>query len=459
MRYARELIPVAAALALAGAVGCSDFLNGGELTTDPNRPTEETATARNLFVGVQSNLWAFLASDPVRNTEIWAQHLTGVQGQYLLTQQYSNSENTTNGFNSGLYLGGGLVDLRKAQALVGQAGDTLFLGVLQVQEAILMEIAANNFGDVVYSQAMTGEPNPALDEQMDVYEALLAKLDQAIGYLQHAGDLDIGPGPADLAYGGDPAKWTKLAHTEKARIYMRTAEVNGAAAYASALAEAKLGLTENDDDFVAPFSGASNEQNFNFQFFEVQRAGYIRPNTSFVTRLDSLSDPRKGLYFNASASTLSDELLAPDYVQPLISARENLLIWAEAAYRSGDPGDALAQLNNERALWADFGITLEPKSGAGPALLREILTERYVALFQTYEPWLQYKRTCFPNLAPAVPGGKIPARFYYDTSERQTNTSIPPADQQPVRNDNDPVNGTDPFGAACLAEPPANAAG
>jgi hypothetical protein len=457
VRYARKLIPVAAALALTGAVGCSDFLTGGELTNDPNRPT--TATARQLFVGAQSNLWAFLASDPVRNTEIWAQHLTGVQGQYLLTQQYSNTENTTNGFNSGLYLGGGVVDLRKAQGIVAESGDSVFLGVLQVQEAILMEIAANNFGDVVYSQAMSDEPNPALDEQMDVYDALLLKLDSALVNLAATGPTNVGPGVADLSYGGDTEKWIKLAHTEKARIHMRTAEVRGAAAYAAALAEAEQGLTSNDDDFVAPFSGAANEQNFNYQFFEVQRAGYIRPNTSFVTRLDSLSDPRKGLYFDASASTLSDALLAPDYVQPLITARENLLIWAEAAQRGGDNGTALTQLNNERALWADFGVTLGPKGGTGPALLREILTERYVALFQTYEPWLQYKRTCFPNLAPTVPGGKIPARFYYDTSERQTNTSIPPADQQPVRNDNDPVNGTDPFGAGIPDEPPAKSAG
>ena len=38
-----------------------------------------------------------------------------------------------------------------------------------------------------------------------------------------------------------------------------------------------------------------------------------------------------------------------------------------------------------------------------------------------------------------------------DTSSRSGS-----ADLQPVRNDNDPVNGTDPFGAACKAEPPAN---
>lgn len=452
MRNTYKLIPVAA-LALAGMVGCNDFLTGGELSTDPNRAT--TATARQLFVGVQSNLWAYLASDPVRTTEIWAQHLTGVQGQYLLTQQYSNSENTTNGFNQGLYTGGGLVDIRKAQAIASESGDSVFVGTLQVQEAILMGIAADLFGDVVYSHALTNELNPPLDNQLEVYAALQAKLDSAIVNLGATGATNVGPGVADLAYGGNTAKWIKLAHTLKARLYMHTAEVDNTA-YARALTEAAQGMTTPSDDFLAVFSGASNEQNFWYQFFEVQRANYIRPNPTFVGLLDSRNDPRRTLYFDAAATTLSDVLLAPDHTQPLISARENLLNWAEAAFRTGATGVARTQLNAERALWAAQGVNLPAVTASGDDLLREILTERYISLFQTYEPWNQYKRTCYPNLAPTVSGGRIPARLFYDTSERQTNTSIPTADAQPTRNRNDPVNGTDPFGAACRAEPAAS---
>src|SRR5690606_37148163 len=183
---------------------------------------------------------------------------------------------------------------------------------------------------------------------------------------------------------------------------------------------------------------------------------YIRPNPTFVALLENRDDPRRDVYFDEAAGTLSAELIAPDYTQPLISANENLLNWAEAAYRTGATGPALTQLNAERALWANRGVSLPPVTASGDDLLREILTERYIALFQTYEPWNQYKRTCYPNPAPTVAGGRIPARFYYDTSERQTNSSIPPADQQPTRNRNDPVNGTDPFGAACRAEPPAS---
>lgn len=451
MAHTSKLMPLAA-LALVGAVGCSDFLEPQEAVVDPNRPT--TATAQNLFVGTQSNLWAYLASDPVRTTEIWSQHLTGVLGQYLLTQTYSNSETTTNGFNQGVYTGGGLVDIRRGQDVAAELADSVFVGVFQVQEALLVGIAADLFGDVVYSQALTGEPNPVLDEQLEVYAALQVKLDSAIANLAATGPSNVGPDVADLAYGGDPEKWAKLAHTIKARLYFRTAE-RDATSYARALTQARLGITDSDDDFVASFSGSANEQNFWYQFFRVQREGYIRPNPTFVALLTSRSDPRRGYYFNAGATNLSTTLLAPDYVQPLVSAKENLLNWAEAAYRTGATGEALTQLNRERALWAAQGVALPPVSASGTELLREILTERYIALFQTYEPYEQYKRTCFPNVSPTVAGGRIPARLYYDTSEQQTNTSIPTAGEQPIRNDNDPVNGTDPFGAACLAEPPA----
>lgn len=446
-----KLVPVAA-LALLGLGACSDFLEPEEAVVDPNRP--ETATAQNLFMGVSTNLWAFLASDPVRTAGIWAQQLTGVQGQYLLVQQYSNSEVITNGFNQGLYVGGGLVDIRRGQEITRESGDQHFLGMFQVQEAILMSIGADLFGDVVYSQALTETENPPLDEQLDVYDALLTLLDEAIANLAATGPLNVGPTTSDLAYGGDPELWTKLAHTMKARIYFRLAEVRPES-YAAALADARLGLTDPSEDYVAVFSGAANEENFWYQFFLVQRADYIRPNPSFVQLLTSRSDPRRGYFFNAAASNLSGTLLASNYTQPLITAAENLLNWSEAAFRTGNEAEALAQLNAARATWAARGITLPPVAASGQNLLREILTERYISLFQTYEPFMQYKRTCFPNLPPAVAGGDIPSRLFYDTSERQTNTSIPPGDQQPVRNDNDPVNGTDPFGNACLAEPTA----
>jgi hypothetical protein len=437
---------VAAMALLAGATACGNFLSGGELSTDPNRPTQ--ATSAQLFVGIQSNIWAELQSDPVRITEMWAQQLTGSNFQYVNIYNYGVSEQTTNGFHAALYTGGGLVDIRKLEAQSLAAGDSVFLGIAQVQEALLMGTGADLFGDLVYSHALKGEANPPLDPQLTVYDSVQAVLSRAIVNLAARGPTNFGPGAADLAYHGNPVKWTKLAHTLKARFYLHTAEVRPGA-YAQALVEAPLGITNPADNFVAVFSGNTNEQNFWYQFDVVQRAGYLTPNAGFVSLLQQRNDPRLAQYFNAKQTDLAPALLAPDYTQPLVTANEDLLIWAESAYRTGDEATALKELNAERAL-----VGLPPLFGlSGQPLLAEILTEKYIADFQSIEAWNDYKRTCTPNLVPVVAGKKIPARFYYDASERQTDTSIPLPTQQPTRNANDPPNAvSDATGQACLGQ-------
>jgi hypothetical protein len=320
-----------------------------------------------------------------------------------------------------------------------------------VQEALLVGTGADLFGDIVYSHALTGEANPPLDKQMDVYDAIQTLLDKAIVALNDASAPgNVGPGSADLSYGGDATKWIELAHTLKARYYLHTAEVRGTSAYAAAAAEASKGILNPADDYVAVFSGAAGERNFYYEFDagSAGRGGYLIPNADFVALLQSRGDPRLSDYFNADQSDLSDARLAPDYTQVLISSTENRLQWAEAAYQSGDQVTALAQLNAARA---EVGLGAE--AVAGTTLLTEILTEKYIAEFQTLEAWNDYKRNCWPNLTPTAGATKkIPARLPYDANERQTNTSIPSLINQPSRNQNDPANATDPTGAVCKGQ-------
>src|SRR6476661_979853 len=125
------------ALVLAGSVaaaGCNDFLTGGDLEKDPTAPL--TATNKQLFVGVSSNTWSLLGGDPARVSGLLTQQFEGAQSQYLSIYQYSINEQTTNGYHASLYGGGGLKDVRQLQANARAQGDTLFLGIAQVQEAL-----------------------------------------------------------------------------------------------------------------------------------------------------------------------------------------------------------------------------------------------------------------------------------------------------------------------------------
>ena len=440
-----KLAGLLGAVALAAACG-DNFLTGGELSNDPNRPTQ--ATSAQLFVGIEVNTWAELSSDLSRVSNLWTQQLLG-ENLYTDTYHYGVSEGTTNGFQAALYTGGGLIDIHRLEQQTAAAHDSVFHGVAEVMEALLIGTGADLFGDITYTHALTNEQNPPLDPQLAVYDSVQVLLSRAIVDLAATGPTNAGPGDADLAYHGDAAKWTKLAHTLKARFLAHTGEVRPTV-YAQVASEAKAGLTDNTDTFNAVFSGAANEQNFWYQFDIVQRPGYIAPDPQFVALLKSRTDPRLATFFNADQSDLSDALLKPTASQPLVSALESVLLWAEGLQRSGNDAGALVRLNQARAL---VGLAADPAGLSGRDLLSEILLEEYIADFQSLEAWNLYKRTCTPNLTPIVAGKKIPARFAYDGVERNTNTNIPPLSGQPARNANDPANATsDATGAACLGQ-------
>src|SRR4051812_6987441 len=110
------------------AAACGDnFLTGGELSNDPNRPTQ--ATSGQLLTGIEAATWAQLQSDPARISGLWSQQILGAIQQYQATYNYDVTPQTTNGFQSSLYIGGGLVDIRKLEQQTAAAHDTVFLGI------------------------------------------------------------------------------------------------------------------------------------------------------------------------------------------------------------------------------------------------------------------------------------------------------------------------------------------
>ena len=440
------------ASAVAAVVGCNNFLTGGETSTDPNRQIQ--ATNDQFFVAIQETIWAYWGSDPARLTGILAQQFHGVANQYgALEANYSLDQSTTNGTHAALYTGGGLVDIKKLQTGARQIGDSLYVGIAQVLEGALMGTGADIFGDLVYKEALQGTTNPVLDDQLFVYDSVQQVLSAGIANINSNVAGNAGPGAADLVYGGDPALWTEMAHTLKARFYMHTAEVRPSA-YAQALAEAQQGISSDAGNYFGAFTSTGSEQNFYYQFHgPAGRGGDLGVGITLDTILARRNDPRRTEYFAASGNPrwISDERDAPDFQQPYVTYDENTLIWAEAAYRTGNQAVALAKLNEERA---NHGLA--PIVAAGQALLNEILTEKYIVDFQLgEEAWNDYKRTCTPNLVPTANGQPIPGRLYYDANEESTDTNIPPPNTgvNGLRNKNDPANTvSDGTGAPCLGQ-------
>jgi len=430
-------------------VGCSDWLTSPKAKSDPNNPT--TAGRDQLLVGVETAQTTLQTGDIARLLSMWVQSMAGTQRQYSLLDNYQFDEDAFSPDWSLVYTGGGLVDIRTIESQALDAGDSVYAGVGYVLEALTMGTAADLWGDIPYSQAVSDSViTPELDPQQQVYAMIQAKLDTAITFLQCTSATCAGPGAIDLWYGqdantDDAAQWTELAHTLKARYYMHTAEVDPGS-YALALAQADSGISTPDNDLRSYQSTDPNEWNLWYQFMVIQRSGYTGAGQYMVNLLKSDDDPRLQQYYapnsqgqivgapvgggSVSASDVSATRLAPDFHQPMVTYAENQLIIAEAALHDGDPGTALTAYNAERS---SQGVPT-----AGSVTLPDVMTEKYIALFQQIEPWNDYKRTCLPAITPARSSG-VPGRLLYPLStERNANPNIPAPSDQPQRNWNDP---------------------
>jgi hypothetical protein len=466
---------IAAAL-LVGSLGGCDFIDISD--ADPNIITQPTLPS--LFVSTQVNSFLVAEGQLARTAAVWTQQLAGTDRQFALLDRYDITEEDADGEFASLYTGGGLVDIRRARAIGDSVGCAQCSALFSIHEAYLIGMGASIFGDLPYRGALVeGTPAP-LDPQAQVYADVQALLDQAITSLSTA---PTGGASAfytqlsavDLIYGGSRPRWVAAAHTLKARYYMHWVEAQlagGASATMAATAcggncitkaraEALLGIQSASGDWRAFHTETSSEANFFYQFFD-ERAGYLAAGNHLVELLKTRNDPRLAVYFepvsgnnyvgsrageaNQSASVLNTEGAgAADYRQPMVTCAENQFILAEAEFRLGNTTPARNALKAGIACAAaQSGVTITNPTSAqvdalsGNALLTEIITQKYIANFLNIEVYNDYKRTCLPSLT-TYNNKAVPGRLFYGQQERQTNPNIPPPDQQPRRNANDPT--------------------
>jgi hypothetical protein len=441
---------------LLGTAGCDTFLTGDKLSQNPNLPT--AASIQQLFVGVQAGQFAFEEGTVAMMMCEWVQACSATNGRFVQqAAQYVFGEGSNIGANGGdwitVYDGGGLVDIKNVEADAAVTGDSSWLGVAKVWEAFTMGTASAMWGDIPYSEAVSGNTSPVLDNRFVILAHLQTVLTEAIAELTNGSG--AGPGVADLVFGGVKAKWIPVAWTLKARYYMETAESLGAPAYNAAIAAATNGISDPSGagDFSSFHSQATSERNMWAQFQTSSGFGSdLEAGKSLVDYMKARGDPRLAQYFclNKGGGYGGDDFnvaVPPDSVSnflclpprfaadarvPYVTYVENELILAEAYNQTGNDALALTHLNNARATVGPPIST--PLVGiVGAALLDSIMMEKYVAMFQNMESASDYRRTCIPAITPSVNSAgftHVPGRLFYPQNERNVNTNIPdPATQ------------------------------
>jgi len=145
--------------------------------------------------------------------------------------------------------------LEDAQRMIikGQASNAAnWTSVGQVLKAYTFSVMTDMMGDLPYSQALRGDTvlHPLYDSQQSIYDSLLANLAGASSAFNLAPGA-VGFANGDLMYGGNMAKWRKLANSLRLRLAIHLSNANAtkaASEAAAAVAAAGGGFTSNADN-------------------------------------------------------------------------------------------------------------------------------------------------------------------------------------------------------------------
>jgi len=265
------------------------------LNSDPNNITIDEASADYLMAGVltQSAMWygnlgSGMMSGAMQQT---AQDAFGNS-----FSQYNWDPADWNGNYS--ILRNNKFLLQKAQ----QNGWKFHQGVALVMRAFNYGNIADFWGDAPDSMALKGDQEgaenqfPKFDDQQDIYTKVIADLKAAIPFLDGTADdhteITSVTKSSDVFYGGDPAKWQRLAYSLLLRYYMRiSAKANVQSDVEAVSAHI---FQDNGDDFSMPLPGADEGTSYQFASKFQGRSGYDRNKMSgtLTMRLKDLKDPR-----------------------------------------------------------------------------------------------------------------------------------------------------------------------
>lgn len=345
-----------------------------------------------------------------------------------------------------------------------------------IMQSWMCHILTDMWGDIPYTEATRAFDEeaiytPAYDSQEEVYNGLLATLEEA-NTLLSADNLPAIKG--DIVFDGDLEKWRKFANALHLRVALRLSNVdeNKSRTEISKIytdSEKYPVMTSNEDNAVLEYLGAypnahpiSEEARYRVGSFNEYR---ISETLEGVLR--DYDDPRLEFFADPTANSVNlgtpeisgmqngivdgpayeykggDAFLSKFSIDffhfqananqgRLMTFSEVAFIFAEAAQRgwiSADAQDFYDQgVSSNFEYWnvtmpSDYLTNL----GAYDDQLETIAKQKYVALFYIdYQGFIEFKRTGFPTTIQPGPDAfynEYPSRFEYPSKEQALNAA------------------------------------
>jgi hypothetical protein len=186
-------------------------------------------------------------------------------------------------------------------------------GVALVMKSFMFGLITDLWGDAPYTNALKGEAGavadilPAFDSQDKIYAGVIADLEKANTLLSKSkADYEGIVDNVDVYYGGDPAKWRKMANSLLLRYYLRISAKQPDVAKAGIekivtnAAQYPI-ITSTADDATMGFPGNSEADSWPANTFtDASGSNYrrIKMCATLVERLQTLKDPRLGIWAN-----------------------------------------------------------------------------------------------------------------------------------------------------------------
>lgn len=449
-------------------VGCNKIKDFGTINTRDD--ASAVPVTAYLLTNVQANMGSFMAAG-TRPSEYTQQY---AETQYTDVSVYGTPAIDYAGTYSGL-----LQDLQKVIdlntdettkgtiAVTSSGSNANQIAVAKILKSYIIWTITDRWGDVPYSQALKGALNlsPKFDKQEDIYKGILGDLKAAVAGFN--GGLSA---QGDVFYGGNNAKWKKLANTLRMLVALRMSKVYpnvgelAATEFAAAANDANGAIITNADNLTQTYDGATalttnvwysalvgrKDDAFSLTFSDIlanmsdsRRGSFATPGPGFAYGL-----PRAlaVAFDNANAGSTARLFALKGQTTPIVivPAAYTLLAQAEAVQRGwltiagktaqtlyeagvtasfdqwgasgaatyiglGGPANFLTGSGGGNNIGANTYGSVVGANAFTTTPLQRIQLQRFIASFgDGIQAWSEWRRTGIPNLTPTTYGTNSP---------------------------------------------------